>query len=101
MLARPVIFGSVTLIDPVLPSTCKSAPCQANKPGQGDDEGGHDEAAEQEALGAADRGADRDRGGDRQVRVPAVFDVQHGHHRGGEAADTAPTERSISPSSST
>ena len=32
MLARPVILGSVTFNDPVLPSTCKSAPCQTNNP---------------------------------------------------------------------
>ena len=32
MLARPVILGSVRLIEPVEPSTCRSAPCQANKP---------------------------------------------------------------------
>ena len=32
MLARPVIFGSVRFIDPVEPSTCRSAPCQANRP---------------------------------------------------------------------
>ena len=32
MLASPVIFGSVMLIDPVDPSTCRSAPCQASNP---------------------------------------------------------------------
>ena len=32
MLASPVILGSVRLIDPVEPSTCRRAPCQANKP---------------------------------------------------------------------
>src|ERR1700759_2685388 len=32
MLARPVIFESVTFNDPVLPSTCKRAPCQVNNP---------------------------------------------------------------------
>ena len=32
MLARPVIFGSVRLIDPVEPRTWKRAPCQASKP---------------------------------------------------------------------
>ena len=33
-----------------------------------------------------------DAGGDREIRVPAVLDVEHRHHRGREAADGADRE---------
>ncbi len=92
MLARPVILGSVMLIDPVDPSTCSSAPCQASRPARVTTNEGTPKRLKTRTLEEADRGADQHAGGDRQVGVPAVLDVEHGHHRGGEAADGADRE---------
>ncbi len=92
MLARPVIFGSVTFSDPVLPSTCNSAPSQAKSPARVTTKEGTTKRLNSEPWGKPIAAADRDRGGDRQVGVPAVFDVQHRHHRRREPADGADRE---------
>ena len=92
MLARPVIFGSVMLIDPVDPSTCNSAPCQASKPARVTTNEGTPKRLKRKPWRTPIAMPDRDRGGDRQVGVPAVLDVEDRHHRRGEAADRADRE---------
>ena len=76
-----MISGSLRLTVPVSPSTSSWAPCHASRPGQGHDEGRDAEAREHRALEEADRRAGQEPGGDRQVRGPAVLDVEHRHDR--------------------
>ena len=99
--ARPVIDGSVRLIVPVSPSTYSSAPCQASRPASVTTNDGMPKRVTDGALEAPDRRAGRER----RRRSPGpgpspCFDVQHRHDRRARPL-TAPTERSISPSSST
>ena len=100
MLARPVIFESVTFNDPVLPSTCKSAPCQVNNPAKVTTKDGianllNRKPCEQPIAAPTATAAAIARYGfqpcltfSTTITAPA-------------RPDTAPTERSISPSSNT
>ena len=62
------------------------------EPGERDHERRNAEAGEERALHQADRHPAQHAGGDREVRVPAVLDVEHRHHRGRETADGADRE---------
>ena len=81
VFARPVIVASVMLIVPVLPSTASSAPCQASRPARVTTNGGIEKSTDRLPWRMPISVPARIAGGDRQIRIPAVLDVQHGHHR--------------------
>ena len=92
MLARPVIVGSVMLIEPVVAEHLSSAPCQASRPARVTTNEGTPKRREDKPWKSPIAVADPEPGDDRQVGGPAVLDVEHRHHRGGEAADGADRE---------
>ena len=83
------ILGSVMFSVPVSPSTYSSAPCQASS--RPSDHERWARRSRRTTIPGADRWPRRTRtaGGDSDVRIPAVLDVQHRHHRARETADRA------------
>ncbi len=100
MLARPVIFESVTFSDPVLPSTCKSAPCQVNNPAKVTTNDGTTNLLKRKpwanpiAAPTATAAAIARYGFQPCLTFKTTITAP-------ARPDTAPTERSISPSSNT